>query len=58
MISILKAYKQRNDGLKDLMNSLSFKNGWIIIIRSIQEIWKKLKNVGFDFLLMRRLNQD
>jgi len=58
MISTLKVYKQLNDGLKDLTNSLSFKNGWIITIRSIQEIWKKLKNVGFDFLLTRRLNQD
>jgi len=58
MISTLKVYKQLNDGLKDVTNSLSFINGWLITIRSIQEIWKKLKNVGFDFLLTRRLNQD
>lgn len=34
------------------------KNGWILTINAIIQLWEFLKNQGFQFLLTKRLNQD
>lgn len=46
------------NGLQNKTNTVSFINGWIISINSLIGLWKLLKDLNFQYILTRRLNQD
>lgn len=43
---------------KDVTTQYKFTKSWIITIRSVIYLWEQLKNLGFEYLNLRNLNQD
>ncbi|KAL1493665.1 hypothetical protein ABEB36_009363 [Hypothenemus hampei] len=43
---------------KTVTNTMRFIFGWRLTISSIMQLWEKLHNKGYKFLLTRNLNQD
>lgn len=53
-----KSVKVIDKNNKDVTNSIKCIKGWGITIKSFELLWEKVMEVGFKYLLSRRLNQD
>lgn len=55
---VFKSVKIIDKNNRDVTNSVKCIKGWGTMIRAFELLWDKVRKVGFQYLLSRRLNQD
>lgn len=54
----LKHMQIHNADGKNITSSCKFRTSWMVTIKGIKVLWKRLSKVGFKYIKARRINQD